>query len=54
MVVLALAFSRLLVTIWIEALVDITLTRTTHRIPPPVGWTRLLGLPLTIFAAEQR
>ena len=54
MVVLALALSRLLVTIWIEALVDIALTRATHRVPPPVGWARLLGLPLTIFAAEQR
>ena len=54
MVILTATLSGLLVTVGVEALVDVTLTGSTHRVAPPVGGTRLLGLPLTVPAGQKR
>ena len=54
MVILTPTLSGLLVTVRVETLADITLTGPTHRVAPPVGWTGLLGLPLTVLSRQER
>ena len=54
MIVLTLTLARLLVTVGVESLADVTLTGTTDGVPPPVGWTGLLGLPLTVLSRQER
>ena len=54
MMILALTLSSLLVTVRVESLAHVTLTWSTHRVAPPVSWTRLLSLQLTISTTEQR
>ena len=53
MVIFTATLSGLLVTVGVETLADITLTRPTHRVAPPVGWTGLLGLSLTVLTRQE-
>ena len=53
-VVLAATLSCLFVTIRVKAVINITLTRPTYWVPPPLSRTWLHHLFLTIIPTEQR